>query len=83
LDNLNVLKFASDAIRVRLLEPDLGELPDQYFDWCHSVYGKVEVLVPEDASKTLGKLVTTITYTNANLYHDMSTGRSVAGILHL
>jgi hypothetical protein len=32
-------KFASAAIRVRLLDPDLGELLEQNFDWCHSVYG--------------------------------------------
>jgi hypothetical protein len=76
-------KIASAAIRVRLLEPDLGELPDQNFDWCHSVYGNVEKLLPKDAPKPLGKVVTTITYTDANIYHDMLTGRSVTGILHL
>jgi hypothetical protein len=65
-------KFASAAIRVRLLEPDLGELPDQDFDW-----------TPRDAPRPLGKAVTTITYTDANLYHDILTGRSVTGILHL
>jgi hypothetical protein len=31
----------------------------------------------------LGKEVVTITYTDANLYHDMLTGRSVTGIIHL
>jgi hypothetical protein len=76
-------KFASAAIRVRLLEPDFGELPEQNFDKCHSVYGQVEELLPKDAPKPLGKAVTTITYTDANLYHDMLTGRSVTGILHL
>ena len=68
---------------MRLLEPDLGELPDQDSEWCHSVYGNVEELVPKDAPKPLSKLVTSITYTDANLYHDMLTGRSVTGILHL
>jgi hypothetical protein len=76
-------KFASAAIRVRLLEPDLGELPDQNFDWCHSVYGNIQELLPKHAPKPLGKTVTTITYTDANLYHDMLTGLSVTGILHL
>jgi hypothetical protein len=33
--------------------------------------------------KPLRKEVTTITYTDENLYHDMLTGRSVTGILHL
>jgi hypothetical protein len=28
-------------------------------------------------------MVTTVTYMDANLYHDMLTGRSVSGILHL
>jgi hypothetical protein len=76
-------KFSSAAIRVRTLEPDLAKLPSQEFDWCHSVYGTVEELIPKDAPKPLGKPVTTVTYTDANLYHDMLTGRSVTGILHL
>ena len=32
---------------------------------------------------TLGKYVTLTTYVDANLYHDMLSGRSVTGILHL
>jgi hypothetical protein len=76
-------KFASAAIRVKVLEPDFNELPEQEFDWCQSVYGKVEELLPTDAPKPLGNAVTTVTYTDANLYHDMLTGRSVTGILHL
>jgi hypothetical protein len=76
-------KFESAAIRVRLLEPDLGERPEQTFDWFRSVYGQVEELLPKDAPKPLGKAITTITYTDANIYHDMLTGRSVTGILHL
>jgi hypothetical protein len=76
-------KFSSAAIRVKVDEPDFSELPNQEFDWCHTVYGKVEELVPRDMPKALGKTVTIVTYTNANLYHDMLTGRSVTGILHL
>jgi hypothetical protein len=76
-------KFASAAIHVRLLEPDLGELSEQNFDWCHSISGNVEELLPKDAPNPLGNAGTTITYTDANLYHDMLTGRSVTGILHL
>jgi hypothetical protein len=53
------------AIQVRLLETDLGEIPDHDFDWCHIVYGHVEVLTPRDAPKPLGKAFTTITYTDA------------------
>jgi hypothetical protein len=76
-------KFASAAIRVRILQPDFSALPNQTFDWCHSIYGKVEELLPKDAPRPLGNKVVTVTYTDANLYHDMLTGRSVTGILHL
>ena len=75
-------KFSSAAIRIRVGEPDLKQLPDQNFDWCYSVYGNVKELVPKDAPKPLGNPVQTITYKDANLYHDMLTGRSVTGVLH-
>jgi hypothetical protein len=76
-------KFSSAAIRVRTSEPEFSGLPAQQFDWCHTVYGNVEELLPKDAPKPLGKAVTTVTYNDANLYHDMLTGRSVTGALHL
>jgi hypothetical protein len=47
------------------------------------VYGNVQELLPRDAPKPLGKTVTTITYTDADLYHNILTGRSVTGILHM
>jgi hypothetical protein len=47
------------------------------------VYGNVQEVLPRDAPKPLGKTETTITYTDANLYHNIRTGRSVAGILHM
>jgi hypothetical protein len=34
-------KFSSDAIRVRTFIPDLGNLPDQDFDWFYTVHGSV------------------------------------------
>ena len=74
-------KFSSAAICVRILEPDLLNLLDQEHEWCHTVYGNVEELLPKDAPKPLGKAVTTVTYTDANLYHGILTGRSVTGIL--
>jgi hypothetical protein len=70
-------------IRVRTEEPDYSELPEQEFDWSHSVYGDVSEIIPTDAPTPLGKYVTLTHYYDANLYHDMLTGRSVTGILHL
>ena len=38
---------------------------------------------PHDAPKPLGKYVTLTHYVDVNLLHDLITGRSVTGILHL
>ena len=37
----------------------------------------------QDAPKPLGKRVVLTTYVDANLYHDLISGRSVTGILHM
>ena len=76
-------KFPNAAIRVRVAKPDFKDLPEQEFEWCQSVYGNVKELLPTDAPRPLGNSVTTVTYTDANLYHDILTGRSVTGIIHL
>ena len=39
--------------------------------------------LPNDAPEPLGNHVTTTHYVDANLFHDILTGRSVTGILHL
>jgi hypothetical protein len=76
-------KMKDAAIRVRTDEPDYSSLPEQEFDWAQSVYGNVSELLPTDAPSPLGKYVTLTHYFDANLYHDMLTGRSVTAILHL
>ena len=38
---------------------------------------------PKDILKSLGEFVITTHYEDANLFHDIMTGRSVTGILHL
>ena len=72
----------NSAICVRTEEPDYSSIPDQEFDWAHTVYGNVEELIPEDMPTPLGCFVTMSHYVDANLFHDMLTGRSVTGILH-
>ena len=39
-------------------------------------------MLPEDALRSLGKEVVTVSYHDANLYHNVITGRSVTGIIH-
>ena len=75
-------KFKHATIRIRTEEPDLSSLPNQVFDWEESIYGEVTELLPEDAPRSLGKSVTTISYHDANLHHNIITGRSVTGVLH-
>jgi hypothetical protein len=50
--------------------------------WCYTVYRNINEQIPKDALGLLGNYLTTVTYTDANLYHDILTGRSVTRILH-
>ena len=70
-------------IRFRIQEPDYSDLPIPVHDWDTSVYGKISEILPTDAPAPLGKPVVTSHFVDANLYHDMLTGRSVTGVLHL
>jgi Reverse transcriptase (RNA-dependent DNA polymerase) len=78
-----LLKMKYVSTRVRTEEPDFSDLSDNVHDWTYSVYGQVEELLPEGAPDPLGKYVTLSHYVDANLMHDIATGRSVTGILHL
>jgi hypothetical protein len=77
-----LLKMKHGFIRVRTEEPDYSDLSSPDYDWARSVYGEVKEQLPLDAPKPLGKRVVLTTYVDANLYHDMVTGRSVTGVLH-
>ena len=57
------------------------ELPDEAYDWDQSIYDDVQKEIPNDTPTLLGKFVVTTHYMDANLYHDMMTGRSVTGII--
>jgi len=73
----------SVAICIHTSEPNYSPLPEQDFDWMHTVYGELKEILPTDAPEPLGKFVTLTHYVDANLMHDMTTGKSVTGILHL
>ena len=76
-------KMKHATIRVRTSEPDYSDIPIPDYDWAYSIYGDVTEIKPSDAPEPLGKRVTQTTYVDANLLHDLVTGRSVAGILHI
>jgi hypothetical protein len=75
-------RMSEATIRVRTDEPDHSGWPKQHFDWSYTVYGDVKEEIPKDAPKPLGKYVTLSHFVDANLYHDLATGRAVTGILH-
>ena len=77
---LSRMKHGSITFRTHL--PDYSDLPGIEQDW-FNVYGEMEELIPENAPRPLGKLVVLTHYVDANLFHDMLTGRSVTGIIHL
>jgi hypothetical protein len=69
-------------IRVHTNEPDYSDYQDLEYDWSSSVYGDVKEIIPMDILEPKGKYITLSHYFDANLYHDMVTGRSVTAILH-
>ena len=75
-------KFKNAFIRIRTEEPDYSDLPAKEYDWSRSVYGDVHERRIPDAPEPKGKPVTTSHYKDANLYHDLATGRAVTGVLH-
>ena len=75
-------KFCNACIRIRTEEPDYSDLPKHQYDWAHTVYGEVRERKATDAPIPRGKPVLTTTHKDANLYHDLATGRAVTGILH-
>jgi len=76
-------KMKSAAICIHVSEPDYSPLPNQDFEWMHTVYGELKEILPTNAPEQLGEYVTMTHHVDANLMHDMTTGKSVTGILHL
>jgi len=62
--------------------PDLSDEPIPEYDWTKSIYGDVKEEIPENIPEAKGKPVAHIVYVDANLMHDVITGRAVTGILH-
>ena len=75
-------KMKDAVIRIRVDEPDYSGIPETLHKWDYSIYGEGSEILPSDAPEPLGKPVILTHYVDANLYHDLLTGRSVTGILH-
>jgi hypothetical protein len=75
-------RFSNGAIRINTSLPDFSNYQVVEYDWSTAVYGDVSEDIAPDIPTPLGKKVILSHYFDANLYHDLTTGRAVTGILH-
>jgi hypothetical protein len=67
------MRFASICVQTE--EPDFSNISDPEYDWTYTVYGKVKELLPKVAHEPLGNYVTLSHYVDANLMHDITSGK--------
>ena len=78
-------KFPHAAIRFRTGIPNHeAEFGENYqtYGWESTVYGNAKEDIPDNAPEPKGKPVRLTTHVDANLMHDLVTGRSCTGCLH-
>ena len=74
--------YKKTSIKFRTDLPDYSCYKPMEHDWSQ-VYGPTQEEIPEDAPEPRGKPVITTTFADANLMHDLLTGRSCTGVLHM
>ena len=77
-----ISKFRHFKIRFRVGIPDFVLTEGNSTDWSNTVYGEHSEDLPSDAPKPLGKVVVLSHFYDANLMHDILSGKAVTGILH-
>jgi hypothetical protein len=70
-------------IRIQTEEPNYSDIPEKKHDWEYTVYHGAKEEIPHDMPTPRGKRVKMTSFFDANLYHDLISGKSVTGILHL
>ncbi|KAL7578841.1 hypothetical protein ACA910_016061 [Epithemia clementina (nom. ined.)] len=78
-----VSEMRTAAICFCTAEPNYDDIKVPQHDWMRTVYGNVKEVIPEDIPEPKGKPVVTTSYVDANLYHDVVTGKAVTAVLHL
>jgi len=76
-------KLREGVVRICTEEPDFSAIPVKECDRFHTIYQGAEELINQNSPKPLGKSMLTTLFVDANLYHDLISGRSVTGILHM
>ena len=77
-----ITRMKQGAIRFCTEVPDYSSIPLPGHSWDKTVYGEVRESVPDNAPKPLGNPLLMSTYVDANLMHDMTSGKSVTAVLH-
>ena len=77
-----VVKMKHATSHFRVTPPDHSQHPTEQYDWEKTFYGNAKEIIAPNCSKPLGPPVTLTTYVDANLCHDMLSGKSVTGIVH-
>ena len=81
-----IRQFPHCSIRFRThIPPHEAHYTSQptYHEWMDTVYGPVSEELPANMPSPRGRLVRTTTFFDANLMHDVVTGRCCTGVLHL
>ena len=79
-----IKKYPDGAIRFRTGIPDHENYTaPTTFDWSQTIYGTGHEELPPNMPPPKGNPVRTTTYADANLMHDLLTGHSMSGIIHL
>ena len=76
-------KFKHATIRFRTRLPDTTDMDFTEYDWSRSPYADAKEEYPANIAKARGKAVQQVTYVDANLYHDMLSGKAVTALLHM
>ena len=64
-------------------EPDICKIPPiPPFEWKYTPYGTPKEDIPKDAPTPRGKRIVLTHYFDANLMHDILSGKSVTGVIH-
>jgi len=75
-------KMRHATIEIRTDAPDYSNIPVKLHDWECSCCADAKEEIPLDAPAPKGKPVTVTSFFDANLCHDLISGKSVTGILH-
>ena len=77
-----LIKMKHAVIRYRTDMPDVTDFVFPDIDWSNSPYAGAEEELPTNLPVARGKPVLMTTFADANLGHDVVSGKSVTGLLH-